>query len=152
MDFDDLTDDTTGATCTSDGAAYEPRRCVATKADGTPCGAWALTGSAYCYMHAPERAAERAIARARGGYARHGRKIREDPEDAAAELTLEQPADALRIIAAAIRDCGRLELSIARARTLGYLAGMALKAFEITELAARVESLEKILTQREGNP
>lgn len=58
MDFDDPTDDTTGATCTSDGAAYEPRRCVATKADGTPCGAWALTGSAYCYMHAPERAAE----------------------------------------------------------------------------------------------
>jgi hypothetical protein len=43
-------------------------------------------------------------------------------------------------------EAGTLE----RARTIGYLAGIALKAIDAGNLAARVEMLESVLKQRNG--
>lgn len=45
----------------------DPKRCVSTRRGGSPCGAAPLPGSAYCFAHDPEKAAERAAARERGG-------------------------------------------------------------------------------------
>lgn len=44
--------------------------CQARRADGSPCGAPAQTGRAYCYQHDPEQGEARADARNRGGAAR----------------------------------------------------------------------------------
>jgi hypothetical protein len=44
------------------------------------------------------------------------------------------------------QEAGTLE----KARTIGYLAGIALKAIENGNLAARLEALETILKQRSG--
>jgi hypothetical protein len=38
-----------------------------------------------------------------------------------------------------------------KARTIGYLSGIALKAIDAGNLAARVEMLEAVLKQRNGN-
>ena len=38
-----------------------------------------------------------------------------------------------------------------RARCIGYLAGVALKAIEAGNLAVRIETLETVLKQREEN-
>jgi hypothetical protein len=57
--------------------------------------------------------------------------------------------DLLQEQVAAVRDApeaGPLE----KARCLAYLAGVALKAIEAGNLAARVEMLEAVLRQREG--
>ena len=43
-------------------------------------------------------------------------------------------------------EAGTLE----KARTIGYLAGIALRAIEAGNLAARVEMLESVLKQRNG--
>lgn len=43
------------------------KRCAAARRDGRPCTAPVLTGSSYCFAHAPDRAAERAAARRKGG-------------------------------------------------------------------------------------
>jgi hypothetical protein len=45
------------------------------------------------------------------------------------------------------KEAGTLE----KARTVGYLAGIALKAIEAGNLAARIEMLEAVLKQRSGN-
>jgi len=58
-------------------------------------------------------------------------------------VSVETPADVLNVVRGAILDVLRLENSIARARTLGYLAGVALKAFEVTELDQRLTALEQ---------
>jgi hypothetical protein len=55
---------------------------------------------------------------------------------------LEEQVAAVR----ADRDAGALE----KARVVGYLAGVSLKAIEVGNLAARVEILEAILKQRNG--
>jgi hypothetical protein len=44
-------------------------------------------------------------------------------------------------------EAGTLE----KARTIGYLAGIALKAIEAGNLAARIEMLEAVLKQRNGD-
>ena len=44
--------------------------CQAKTADGSPCGAPAQTGKAYCFQHDPEQEAAREEARNRGGAAR----------------------------------------------------------------------------------
>jgi hypothetical protein len=41
--------------------------------------------------------------------------------------------------------------TLEKARTIGFLAGVALKAIEAGNLAARLEALELALKQREGN-
>src|SRR5262249_47834560 len=55
---------------------------------------------------------------------------------------LEEQVAAVR----AEREAGTLE----KARTVGYLAGVALKAIEAGNLAARIEILERLLRQRNG--
>jgi hypothetical protein len=45
------------------------------------------------------------------------------------------------------KDAGTLE----KARAIGYLAGISLKAIEAGNLAARIEMLEAVLKQRNGD-
>jgi hypothetical protein len=55
---------------------------------------------------------------------------------------LEEQVQAVR----AEKEAGTLE----KARTIGYLAGVALKAIEAGNLAARVEMIESVLKNRKG--
>src|SRR5262245_51800126 len=65
---------------------------------------------------------------------------------------LQTAADVLALLeeqVAAVRadqEAGTLE----KARTVGYLAGITLKAIEAGNLAARIEMLEMVLKQRNG--
>src|SRR5262249_30684576 len=56
---------------------------------------------------------------------------------------LEEQVQAVR----AEQEAGTLE----KARTIGYLAGISLKAIEAGNLAARIEMLEAVLKQRNGD-
>ncbi|MBI3463851.1 MAG: hypothetical protein HY000_12465 [Planctomycetes bacterium] len=66
---------------------------------------------------------------------------------------LQTAADVLDLLAEQVtavraeKEAGTLE----KARTLGYLAGIALKAIEAGNLAARIEMLELVLKERNGN-
>jgi ribosome modulation factor len=40
--------------------------------------------------------------------------------------------------------------SLEKARTVGYLAGIALKAVEVADLAGRVEAVERVLKRRKA--
>src|SRR5262245_29939614 len=66
---------------------------------------------------------------------------------------LQTAADVIDLIeeqVAAVRaeqEAGTLE----KARTVGYLAGIALKAIEAGNLTARIEMLEMVLKQRNGD-
>jgi hypothetical protein len=56
---------------------------------------------------------------------------------------LEEQVEAVR----AEKEASTLE----KARTIGYLAGIALRAIEAGNLAARIEMLETVLKQRNGD-
>lgn len=70
------------------------------------------------------------------------------------EFRLKTARDVLELIAeqvAAVRaetEAGTLE----KARVVGYLAGIALRAVEVADLSDRLEAVEKVLKQRKENP
>jgi hypothetical protein len=66
---------------------------------------------------------------------------------------LQTAADVLRLLeeqVAAVRDDGAAG-TLEKARAVGYLAGVTLRAIEAGNLAARVEMLEAVLKQRNGD-
>ncbi len=125
------------------------RACKSLTKQGKPCAGRCLPGRDFCLFHDPARAVERAAARRAGGKARHGRKI--GPAASAGELPavkIESVADVLAVVTGAINDTLALENSNQRNRTLGALAMAALKAFEISELEARLAALEALVKDK----
>jgi len=114
--------------------------CKATTKDGQPCRAWALHGSDFCFQHDPSKAQERKEARSKGGRARHGRKL---DADRGRVVQLDTLADVVRLVEGAVGDLLQLENSVSRARAVGYLAGIAVKALQVSELEERIARLER---------
>ena len=117
-----------------------PNRCEATKANGEPCGAFAVRGSRFCFAHCPERAQERRAAQSRGGRARHRRVLQDG--DQADPVHLETVADVVAVLESALGELVSLEPSVAKARAVGYLCGQALAAFQVGEIENRLAELE----------
>jgi len=126
--------------------ATTSKHCKAKNKRGEPCGAYALQGSDYCFHHDPTKAKERAAARARGGYARHGRNIGKTGKPKPVEVR--EMADVVTLLETTINDALSLENSLQRARTIATLANVVIKALEFATLAERVEALELALKAR----
>ncbi len=115
------------------------RRCVFHKENGEPCRAAPLTDKNLCFWHCPDHAEEVAEARRLGGL----RRRREVAVVGAYELGgLDTVVDLRRILEIALLDTLSLDNSSARARTLGYLVGVAAKLLEVGELEQRLAYLE----------
>ena len=100
-------------------------------------------------MHSPENAEEIAEARRLGGL----RRRREVAVSGAYEFNgLETVAELRRLLVIAALDTLGLENSIARARTLGYLVGVAGKLLETGELEQRVDALEAAVHSQKSLP
>lgn len=83
-----------------------------------------------------------------------GRGLAVSPaSDTTAPVSLSTPADVLALLerAAGVACGDRTADPLDRARTLGMLAGVALKALEARDLTARVEALERHLKLRRAS-
>ena len=119
--------------------------CRALKDDGQPCRAPRLRDSEFCFWHSPEHAEEAAEAQRLGGL----RRRREKAVAGAYDFDgLDSVPKARRLLEIAALDSLALENSVARSRTLAYLAQVALKALEVGELAERIEALERLVAPR----
>ena len=103
------------------------------------CQAAPVKDGDHCFWHSPECAEDVAEARRLGGL----RRRREVAVSGAYEVNgLETVGDLRRLLVIASLDTLGLENSIARARTLGYLVGVAGKLLETGELEERLAALE----------
>lgn len=122
--------------------------CEGVTKSGQPCGAPALRGGRFCFMHDPDVAAERKAARRRGGRRRHGRDIGTTGAGADADaIQLDTAGDVLALVRRAVVDVLQLENSIARARAVATLANTALQALQVADLAERLTALEEALEE-----
>jgi hypothetical protein len=115
------------------------RGCSGFKDNGQPCQAPKLRESDFCLMHSPEHAADVAEARRLGGLRRRREVVVAGAYDFSG---LESVADIRRLLEVAILDALGLENSVARSRTLAYLAMTAIKLLEVGELEQHIASLE----------
>jgi hypothetical protein len=100
-------------------------------------------------MHAPEHAEEATEARRLGGL----RRRREGTVAGAYEFSgLESVAGIRRLLEVAAVDTLGLDNSIARSRTLAYLAMVAAKLLETEELEQRISSLEAAVHRQRALP
>ena len=112
-----------------------PPACQATRKDGRPCTVRALIGSAWCFAHDPERAAQRAEARRKGG---HG-KARLARVERLVPGTL-RPVLALLLSALNETHAGGLDPKVAGA--LAALAGAIVRTYQAGALEDRLTELE----------
>jgi hypothetical protein len=125
-----------------------PRHCNALNRHGAPCNAYAIAGSDYCFHHDPDRTLERNQARRKGGRARHGRHL--GPVGPHTSPNLDNLSDVAALLRATINDTLQLENSLHRARTIGYLSGLLLKALDLATLDERLTQVERALKLREN--
>ncbi len=121
------------------------RTCNSRNEDGRPCGAPPLLDSDLCFWHSPEHADDAAEARRLGGIRRRREKALAGTYDLQG---LESVGDVRRLLEIAVLDTLELENSVARSRTLAYLAQVALKTLEVGELEDRLQALEQVLDSR----
>src|SRR4030042_1608917 len=121
------------------------RACKALREDGGRCQSPPLLDGDFCLMHSPEHAEEMAEARRLGGL----RRRREKAVSGAYDFDgLADVTQVRRLLEIAASDTLSLENSVARSRTLAYLAQVALKALEVGELAQRIDALERLVAPR----
>ncbi len=123
--------------------------CSGAKENGQPCRAPKLRDSEFCLMHSPEHAEDVAESRRLGGL----RRRREVAVAGAYDFAgLQTVADIRRLLEVAVLDTLGLENSIARARTLAYMATSAIKLLEVGELEQRLASLEAAVQGQKSLP
>ena len=121
------------------------RPCKAIKANGEACRQAPLPEFDFCFWHSPDHAQEAAEARRLGGL----RRRREKTVQGAYEFEgLNSVEDVRRVLEIAVMDTLGLENSVARSRTLAYLAQSALKVFEFREFDDRLQALETTMLPR----
>ncbi len=96
-------------------------------------------------MHDPEHSDEMTAARRLGGLRRRKEKAVSGAYDIEG---LETVGQIRRLIEIAVLDTLGLENSVARSRTLAYLAQVALKALEVGEFQDRLRALEAAIGPR----
>lgn len=125
------------------------RQCAALVPSGEACGSPPLKDSQYCWAHSPEHAQEAQEARRLGGL----RRKREAAISGAYDFeSLETVGGIRRLIEVAAMDTLSMENSIARSRTLAYLAQVALRALEIGDFEKRIVALEQCVRSQNSQP
>ncbi len=115
------------------------RACDSQNESGEPCGQAPLQGDEFCFWHSPDHAEEAAEARRLGGL----RRRKERTVTSAYELGGLGTIDEIRrLIEVAVVDTISLENSVARSRTLAYLAQVSVTLLEKGDLNERLQALE----------
>src|SRR5687767_11958093 len=118
-------------------------KCKAIGRNGAACRMRPLRGSGFCFTHDPKNRPGRKAARQKGGRRRSSvRSLRLVSEP----IGLGDPVAFRTLLERAAADAARLPNTANRARALGYLAGLAIKLIEVTEIDVRISALEKSMS------
>lgn len=113
--------------------------CKFIKPDGERCGCNRLKGEEHCFFHSIKSELLRREASLRGGESPKRSYGNYNPVD------IQSTADVLNLITETVNDLRQNKTSVRTANAVGYLAGIALKAIEQSELARRLEEVEYVL-------
>jgi Family of unknown function (DUF5763) len=133
-----------GTSKTPTSRGYTMTHCKAKTTNGEPCAA-KPNASGYCFAHDPELARKRTQARKLGG--RNRRRVLNDTPFPDCDVKTAQGLTAF--VESVMRETWKLEASVARSRTLGYLAQVQKGIIEVGELEERVAAIETVLKNRE---
>jgi len=106
--------------------------------NGKECGANAMRDSQFCYLHNPNITQEEKLeAQTRGGQNRSLKVYQPLPP-----VKIEKTSDIMALLTETINQVRQGDLDCRVGNTIGYLAGVAIKAYETSELEDRLERIE----------
>lgn len=117
-------------------------KCAYKKANGQKCQAQAMKGSKFCFTHNPKTRKEHALAVTKGGKLSRRNRLNLEP------VKTQSPQDVVKVLEQTINGIRSGEVPPNIANTVGYLCGHLLKAIELAKYANKLETIEKILTER----
>ena len=117
------------------------RQCAFVLGSGETCRMHPLQNSEFCWAHSPDRKKDVQETRRLGGLQRK----RESTISGAYQFeSLNSVEGIRRIVLIAVLDALSMDNSMSRARTLAYLAQVALRMLEVGEIEERVAALEEL--------
>jgi len=105
------------------------------------CEGFAISGSEYCLSHDPYSKDIR-TERAKSGGKSNSSQFVNDPLE---PINLKSASDISKALEKTINEVRTGKISIKAANTLGYLLGIALKAYQVTELDTKLDSINRVL-------
>jgi len=124
------------------------KKCKYTKDNGKQCGAYAMKGSEFCYLHNPAiRKEQKKLAQTRGGANRRALTVAEPLPP----MTLETPKDVVLLLVDTINRVRAGELDVKVANCLGVLTGHLIKALEVEKINDKLEAFEQLLFKKRGH-
>jgi len=121
------------------------RACSALNQSRQQCGQAPILDSDFCFWHSPEHAEEAAEARRLGGLRRRKERTVASAYDFEG---LETVSHIRRLIEVAVVDTLSLENSVARSRSLAYLAQVSVNLLEKGSLDDRLRALEEAVQRK----
>lgn len=123
------------------------KKCKYTKDNGRQCGAYAMKGSEFCYLHNPAISKkQKKLDQTRGGANRRALTIAEPLPP----MKLETPKDVVLLLVDTINRVRAGELDVKVANCLGVLTGHLIKALETAQLNDKLEAIEQLLSKKRG--
>jgi len=122
-------------------------QCEQIKADGNRCQGRAVTDTRFCFFHDPGRAKERHEARRKGGLNRLKPGKVAALHASAPDAKVETADDVCRLLSDTINQVRKGVLDVRIANSVGYLAGVILKARSLGELEDRIVEIERHITK-----
>ncbi len=113
-------------------------KCIYIKPNGKQCEANAMADSQYCYIHNPDISQEEKTATQSKGGLNRSPKINQSLPP----VKLEKTKDIMALLTETINQVRGGDLDCRVANSIGYLAGIAVKAYEISELEERLDRIE----------
>lgn len=117
-------------------------QCQFIKQNQQLCEANAMAQSEYCFSHNPatKEAHEKAVSK--GGKALAKNNVRLPP------VNITTSRDVVKLLTATINEVRAGMIDIRVANCIGYLSGPLIRAFEITNIEARINEIEKLVLQK----
>lgn len=119
-------------------------QCAFVKKDGVRCGGYPVEESVYCINHETRMQEKKLEAVRSGGAATSYEKL----ELALPAMVINAPADVVGAAVQIVNEVRAGQLPPKVASTIGYLLGVVLKAYEVSNLDQRVEMIESVLVER----
>lgn len=129
--------------CKEGGGANSPtaQACIGTTTNGTPCRATPQSGSAFCFLHDPDKGDEQRRARQAGGNTRAAKVL--DAETPAKDV--KSVADVKGLLSDTIHQVRTGVIDPKVANCVGYLSGILLKAIEVGDIEERLAAMEAVV-------
>ncbi len=119
------------------------KNCKKILENGEQCGGYNITDSKFCFSHDPNSRDLKELAVRKGGLT-----VKKNSMLSLPVVQIQSKSDVPKLLTTVIAEVREGTIDLKAANTLGYLAGILIKAYELVNMEERIEEIEKVVLER----